>query len=97
MRSFQGAKVSGPDATSFWTAGGDTGEVVRFDVATGNKLASFSSGFVPPCPGGSCVGGLSVLPTVGGTMSQQTIKTTRWGFDVPSPGQPHRTKPVEDE
>jgi archaellum component FlaF (FlaF/FlaG flagellin family) len=65
-----------PGVTSFWTAGGDTGEVVRFDIATGNKLASFSSGFAPPCPGGSCVGGLSTMPNLVGAASLTVPNST---------------------
>jgi hypothetical protein len=85
-----------PDGTSFWASDGDTGEVYRFDLSTGNKRSSFSTGLtVPPGVGGVAVGGLSIMPNIG-AMSQQIMKTTRWGFDAPSPGQPHGTKPTED-
>jgi len=49
-----------PDGTSFWTAGLNSGNVFRVDIATGAVLASFNSG-----PGG--VGGLAVYDELGET------------------------------
>jgi hypothetical protein len=59
-----------PDGTSFWASDGDTGEVYRFDLSTGNKRGSFSTGFtIPPGVGGVAVGGLSIMPNLGGAGS----------------------------
>ena len=86
-----------PDGTSFWAGDATTGEVARFDLSTGNKLTSFLTGFTsPPTSGESAVGGISIRPNFGGAMSQQAMRTTLWGFDAPSPGQPHRTDPIEE-
>jgi sugar lactone lactonase YvrE len=86
-----------PDGTSFWAGDATTGEVARFDLSTGIKLTSFLTGFTsPPTSGEAAVGGMSIMPNIGGAMSQQAMRTTQWGFDAPSPGQPHRTDPIEE-
>lgn len=51
-----------PDGTSFWTAGGVSGNVYRVDIASGSVLTTFNSG-----PGG--VSGLSVYDELFDTSS----------------------------
>jgi hypothetical protein len=59
-----------PDGTSFWAGDAVTGQVYRFDLATGNKLASFSTGFTElACTGKAAVGGISILPDIVGAGS----------------------------
>lgn len=61
-----------PDGTSFWTAGLNSGNVYRVDIASGTVLTTFNTG-----PGG--VSGLAVYDELG----DESIFTD--GFDPPAP------------
>lgn len=63
-----------PDGASFWSAGITTGNVYKFDLATGNQLLSFNSG-APPTSGGSIIGGLAVFGEI--ISGQADLKITK--------------------
>jgi uncharacterized repeat protein (TIGR01451 family) len=67
-----------PDGTSFWSADFGTGDVKKFNIASGNVLESFNTG-----TGGDTVFGLGVFGeiTVGGGGADLSIKKT----DAPDP------------
>ena len=52
-----------PDGTSFWAANSKTGLVYRFDIATGQVLASFDTGLRATFDD-EAVGGLSIMPNL---------------------------------
>lgn len=66
-----------PDGTSFWSAGVDSGNVYKFDLATGNELLHFNSG-APPDSSGNIIGGLVIFGEiiVGGARSDLAITQT---------------------
>jgi len=69
-----------PDGTSFWTAGGLSGNVYRVDIASGAVLTTFNSG-------GGGVGGLAVYDEIFGIESDVLFAN---GFEAaPTSQQPH--------
>jgi len=61
-----------PDGTSFWTAGYETGNIYRVDIATGAVLTTFNA------PHYESVAGLAIYnePTVGCPTCTSTSTTT---------------------
>lgn len=66
-----------PDGTSFWSADQRTGNVYKFDLATGNQLLSFNTG-TPPDSNNEVVAGLVVLGEiiVGGARADLALTQT---------------------
>jgi hypothetical protein len=64
-----------PDGTSFWTAGYETGNIYRIDIATGTVITTFNA------PHLFSVAGLAIFnePTVGCTTCTSTSTTTVQG------------------